>query len=102
LSGISAANADPEIIASAVANKTNFFISIPIAFQEPTRFPDAPRANHTWLKSNFLNPGQSEARSRFGEAKNSGICRLFVRFRVSTKRCWYMLHFNNNLGGSNS
>src|SRR5690349_24819272 len=35
---MSAAIAEPEIIASAVANKTIFFMEIPIAFTSPVRF----------------------------------------------------------------
>jgi hypothetical protein len=32
--GMSAARAEPDTIASAVANKTNFFMTIPISFQK--------------------------------------------------------------------
>ena len=47
--GMSAAIAEPEIIASAVADKTIFFMTIPITFQKPVRFPDAPGAIRTAL-----------------------------------------------------
>lgn len=45
LSGMSAASAEPEIIASAVANKIIFFMDIPIAFTSPQPDSDAPRGN---------------------------------------------------------
>jgi hypothetical protein len=45
LTGISAARAEPEIIASAVANNTIFFITIPIAFQRTSPIAYAPGAD---------------------------------------------------------
>src|ERR1700759_1611834 len=87
--GISAARAEPEIIASAVAAKTTFFMTIPITFQKTSRMPDAPRAG---LVVNWL---QSGTRRICREAKNASICRLFRRLRDSTKGCWAVLHSNN-------
>ena len=56
LTGMSAAQTDPEIIASAVANNTNFFMTIPIAFPKDQPDSGAPQwAIDTWLKLNFLN-----------------------------------------------
>jgi hypothetical protein len=42
LTGMSAAKAEPEIIASAVAAKTIFFMTIPITFQNPVSFRMPP------------------------------------------------------------
>src|ERR1700756_208580 len=42
LTGMSAARAEPEIIASAVAAKTIFFMTIPITFQNPVGFRMPP------------------------------------------------------------
>jgi hypothetical protein len=54
---------EPEIIASAVANKTTFFMTtIPITFQKPAQFREAPRAIDTWLKSISLTRPQSGTR----------------------------------------
>ncbi|MBR1089403.1 hypothetical protein JQ621_18230 [Bradyrhizobium manausense] len=41
---MSAAKAEPVTIASAVANKATFFISIPITSSTQSDFPEAPRA----------------------------------------------------------
>src|SRR5256885_5900042 len=80
LTGMSAARAEPEIIASAVANKTTFFILIPITFQEPARFRSPPGQCDTWLQNRIsLTRMQSGTRWRDGEAKNTGKCRLFGR-----------------------
>src|ERR1700739_466163 len=73
LTGMSAAKAEPEIIASAVAAKTNFFMTIPITFQNPSRLPDAPRTD--WL----VNSLQSGSRGVGGGAKKFNICRIFLR-----------------------
>src|ERR1700761_4046140 len=89
LTGMSAAKAEPEIIASAVAAKTTFFMTIPITFQKTSRLPDAPRDG---LVVNWL---QSGTRRICREAKNASICRLFRRLRDSTKGCWTVLHSNN-------
>jgi hypothetical protein len=51
--GMSAAKADPETIASAVANNTIFFMSIPITFQEPARSRTPPGANHYLAEDEF-------------------------------------------------
>src|ERR1700759_2520856 len=89
LTGISAARAEPEIIASAVAAKTTFFMTIPITFQKTSRLPDAPRDGLVvdWV--------QSGTRRICREAKNASICRLFRRLWDSTKGCWTVLHSNN-------
>src|ERR1700759_931712 len=94
LTGMSAAKAEPEIIASAVAAKTTFFMTIPITFQKTSRLPDAPRDG---LVVNWL---QSGARQTCREAKNASICRLFRRLQDSTKGCWSVLHSNNNFVGA--
>src|SRR5215813_6592821 len=98
LTGMSAARAEPEIIASAVANKITFFILIPITFQEPARFKTPPGLAIPGCKSNSLTRLQSGTRPLDGEAKNAGICRLFVRLSDSTKGCWEVWHSNNNFG----
>jgi hypothetical protein len=53
---MSAAKAEPETIASAVANNTIFFMSIPIAFQEPARFRTPPKGCDIRLKTIFIDP----------------------------------------------
>src|SRR6202012_1144359 len=93
LTGISAARAEPDIIPSAVAAKTTFFMTIPITFQKTSRLPDAPRDG---LVVNWL---QSGTRRICREAKNASICRLFRRLRDSTKGCWSVLHSDNILPG---
>ncbi|HEY3892811.1 MAG TPA: hypothetical protein VGM00_12685 [Bradyrhizobium sp.] len=40
--GMSAAKAEPETIASAVANKATFFMVIPITFPKISPIPNAP------------------------------------------------------------
>jgi hypothetical protein len=44
---MSAASAEPEIIASAVAAKITFFMTIPITFPRTSPVPDAPRGSDT-------------------------------------------------------
>src|ERR1700759_4962804 len=92
LTGISAARAEPEIIASAVAAKTTFFMTIPITFQKTSRLPDAPRDG---LVVNWLQSGTRRIRR---EAKNASICRLFRRLRDSKKGCCCGLHSHNHFG----
>jgi hypothetical protein len=62
LSGMSAATAEPEIIASAVANKIIFFMTIPIAFPSPARFrrpsgqrraAEIPNPHAIWIALGF-------------------------------------------------
>jgi len=48
LSGMSAASADPEIIASAIANKSIFFMKIPIAFHLTSPILGAPGQRTGW------------------------------------------------------
>jgi hypothetical protein len=43
---MSAARAEPDTIASAVASKTNFFMTIPITFQGQSDFP-APQGQQS-------------------------------------------------------
>ncbi|MGH9811166.1 MAG: hypothetical protein ACRD9W_28650 [Terriglobia bacterium] len=45
--GKSAATAEPETIASAVANKAAFFMVIPITFPKISPIPDAPRGKRS-------------------------------------------------------
>ncbi|MFT4122071.1 hypothetical protein [Bradyrhizobium sp.] len=47
LTGMSAAKAEPVTIASAVANKATFFISIPITSSKPSRIPESPPGHST-------------------------------------------------------
>src|ERR1700755_1609298 len=53
--GISAANAEPDTIASAVANKTHFFMTIPITFQKSVRFRHPPGTSDNRLHVQFRN-----------------------------------------------
>jgi hypothetical protein len=49
----SAARAEPDTIASAVANKTNFFMTIPIKLsKDQPNSGEAPRASDNWLQLN--------------------------------------------------
>ena len=72
--GISAAKAEPDTIASAVANKTHFFMTIPITFQNQSDF-GAPRAQTIiGCTFNFLTWCQSGMPRVLREAKRAGIC----------------------------
>src|SRR6186713_261105 len=85
LTGMSAAKAEPATIASAVANKVTFFISIPITSSYPVGFPEAPRGVRPVCK--IALPRQCGWRDVNREAKNTSICRLFRRSDDSTKGC---------------
>src|SRR5882757_11363092 len=80
--GISAAKAVPDTIASAVANKTSFFMTIPIPpyFASPVRRP--PRAYDNRLRPNVLTWSYSGLRWHDREAKKASMCRLFRRSDV--------------------
>jgi len=82
---MSAAKAEPVTIASAVANKATFFISIPITSSYPVGFPGSPPGVRPMCK--IALPRQSVSRGANREAKNTGICRLFGRSSDSTKGC---------------
>src|SRR5215475_1444852 len=98
LTGISAARAEPEIIASAVANKIAFFILIPITFPRTSLVPEPPGATRYLAASRiFVNRPQSGTRFPDGEAKNTGKCRLFGRLSLSKKGCRRVWHSNNKL-----
>jgi hypothetical protein len=99
LTGISAAKADPEIIASAVANNTNFFMSIPIAFRKNSPIPAPPMGNpHLTESYFFLTSRQSGTASATSEAKKAFICRLFRRFTRSIEGCREVLPNDNKIG----
>ena len=73
-------------IASAVANKTTFFISIPITSSKTQSDPGSPPGRYD-LTAKFRNLRQSGWRDVNREAKNTGICRLFRRSDDSTEGC---------------
>src|SRR5712671_829584 len=95
---MSAATAEPDTIASAVANKTSFFMTIPITFKT-VQFRGPPRASDNRLQPNSLTRLQSGTRRPLREAKKSSICRLFRRYGGSTKGCPPVWHSNNNFRG---
>src|SRR5215471_8040083 len=75
LTGISAAKAEPEIIASAVANNTILFMTIPIRIlDDQPDFRRPPWAIDTGLKLFFFNLRQSGTASTTSEAKKAFIC----------------------------
>src|ERR1700686_1581807 len=94
--GISAARAEPDTIASAVANITNFFMTIPITFPKISPIPAPPRASDNRLQRNSLTWPQFGTRHPYSEAKKTSICRLFRRNDVSRKGCRNVLHLDNN------
>src|SRR6267154_2012447 len=95
LTAISAARAEPESSASAVANKTIFFMTIPIVVRSVRlRRPQAQRQS---TATNFR--GQSAAQHPLREAKKTSNCRLFRRFHASERCCWPVLHSDNNFWG---
>jgi hypothetical protein len=53
---MSAAKADPDTIASAVANKAIFFILFPITFQNLRPMSGAPAADDDRLRPNLRKP----------------------------------------------
>src|SRR5947209_16805293 len=92
LTDISAARAEPESNASAVANKTIFFMTIPIVVRSVRlRRPQAQRQS---TATNFR--GQSAVRHPLREAKKTSNCRLFGRFHLAARCCWAVLHSDNN------
>src|SRR5882757_3788207 len=97
---ISAAKAAPDTmgsaVASAVANKTSFFMTIPITFKEQPR-SGSPQGR-TITDCNQNSCGQSGTRTRWGEAKKRSICRLFRRYAALLECCWKVLHSHNKLG----
>src|SRR3954469_10675006 len=99
LRAISAAKPEPETIASAVANKATFFMTIPIPpyLDSPARRP--PRANDNRLRPNVLTWSYSGLRCRAREAKKASICRLFRRSDVSDTCSARVLHSHNNFWG---
>src|SRR3954452_231940 len=99
LRAISAAKAEPETIASAVANKATFFMTIPIPpyLDSPARRP--PRANDNRLRPNVLTWSYSGLRCRAREAKKASICRLFRRSDVFDTCSARVLHSHNNFWG---
>ncbi|MGA7810415.1 MAG: hypothetical protein WCB02_38030 [Bradyrhizobium sp.] len=93
--GKSAARADPDTIASAVANKTNFFIEVPTTFFEIA----APRTQAKYdCDPIFSTKAQFGTRRAISEAKNASICPLFNHFGISAKGCRQLLHSDNNFG----
>src|SRR3954451_14795814 len=90
LTAISAARAEPESSASAVANNTVFFMTIPIVVR-PVRLrrPQAQR------QSTANSERQSAVRPRLREAKKTSKCCLFRRSAVSARCCGDVLHSDN-------
>src|SRR3954471_22972976 len=77
LTAISAAKAEPDTNASAVANKAIFFMT-KSPHQRSTRSARSGRPPRPGGDCNqFLDPPQFGTRDGRGEAKKSGICRLF-------------------------
>jgi hypothetical protein len=53
--GISAAKAEPAVIASTAATKTIFFMTIPITFAKDQSSPTPPKGNTIPAATEFLN-----------------------------------------------
>src|SRR5215213_9311199 len=93
---ISAANAGADTIASAVANNTIFFMTIPITFKDQSD-SGAPRDKRQPTAAKFLQPDCNLQRTTpIGEAKKTRICRLFGRSRPGWKCSQRVLHSDNN------
>src|SRR5947209_10703964 len=92
LTAISAARAEPESSASAVANNTVFFMTIPIVVRSVRlRRPQAQRQSTATNSER-----QSAARYRLREAKKTSNCCLFRRLAFSARCCAGVLHSDNN------
>src|SRR3979409_2664311 len=76
-SAISAAKAEPDTIASAVANKTPFFMTTPITFQDQSGSGVPQGQAITDCSEKPITCRQSETPHRPSEAKKTSICRLF-------------------------
>src|SRR6185369_10027009 len=96
--GISAARAEPDTIASAVANKASFFMTIPITLLD-SPVPGPPGASDNRLRPNVLTQSQSGLPCDDREAKKASICRLFRRSDHFNKCCQGVLHSHNNFAG---
>src|SRR4051794_33354293 len=91
LTAISAAIAEPESSASAVANKTIFFMTIPIV----VRSVRLRRPKHSDNRLQPISVDQSAVRHPLREAKKTSNCRLFRRFYLSETCCRRVLHSDN-------
>jgi hypothetical protein len=99
LTAISAAKAEPDTIASAVANKAIFFMTrVPINVLRDQLDPNDPQGRAA-TATKFVSPPQFGTRCGRGEAKKTGICRLFELWGVSVKGCCGVLLSNNRFGG---
>src|SRR6266480_1754067 len=95
---MSAARAEPVTIASAVANKTTFFMTIPISVSKisPIRRPPPRGQTITGCQPNSLTSHQFGTCHLHSEAKKTSNCRLFRRYGRSVKCCRRVLHSDNN------
>src|SRR5215208_8033074 len=94
----SAAKAEPDTNASAVANKASFFMTIPITLLgSPASAP--PRASDNRPRPNVLTWSHIGVRHHDREAKKASMCRLFRRSGRFDKCCPRVLHSHNNFGG---
>src|SRR4029078_8177573 len=94
---ISEARAEPATIASALANKASFFMTVPITFLD-SAVPVAPRASDNRLRPNPLPWLSSSTGDHGSEAKKSIICCLFRRSEAFKKCCRRVLHSHTNQG----
>src|ERR1700737_1063404 len=74
LTGMSAAKAEPEIIASAVAAKTIFFMTIPITFQNPVSFRMPPGRTGLLTGCNLERGGTVVKQKTQASAAFLGVC----------------------------
>src|SRR5882724_9654485 len=95
----SAARAEPDTNASAVANKASFFMTIPITLSRQSRSGGPPRASDNRLQPNFLPCLQSGLWHHTREAKKASMCRLFRRSDVFDKCSRRVLHSHNKFAG---
>src|SRR3954451_326694 len=96
LRAISAAKAEPETIASAVANKATFFMTIPVPpkLAVQLRHPQGQTTNR--LRPNVLTWSHSGPQCRGREAKKASKCRLFRRSDPFIEGCPRVLYSHNN------
>src|SRR6185503_11843597 len=95
----SAAKAEPDTNASAVANKATFFMTIPIPPLLTVPFRRPPRASDNRLRPNVLTWSHSGLRRHGREAKKASMCRLFGRSGRFDKCSARVLHSHNNFWG---
>src|SRR4051794_23500307 len=96
LRAISAAKAEPETIASAVANKATFFMTIPVPPKLAVQLRHPQGQTNNRLRPNVLTWSHSGPQCRGREAKKASMCRLFRRSDPFIEGCPRVLYSHNN------